>query len=311
MAIEHQPVLWKEVLAYLQPRPDKAYLDCTLGGGGHARHILEASRPSGQVVGIDMDPSALSQTRERLSPFRDRVTLIQGRYESLKVLLAGAGLSEVHGVLFDLGVSSFQLQEPERGFSFWNNGPLDMRMDPGKKLTAAELLNTLPEKDLQELIFRYGEEKWSDRIARSICRARALKPLTGTQELVEIVTLAIPRPCHSRKIHPATRTFQALRIAVNGELESLVHALEDAVDILEPGGRVCVISFHSLEDRLVKHTFRKLAMDCECPPSLPVCACGKKAQLTVLTRHPVIPSTEEVAKNPSSRSAKMRAAEKL
>jgi len=311
MRNQHYPVLWREVLAYLQPQPGKVYLDCTVGGGGHARHILEISNPSGGLVGIDLDQTALEIAREYLSPFGERVALIQGNFEDIEGVLAKVGLSEVHGVLLDLGVSAFQLRAPERGFSFRDNGPLDMRMDRSKKLTAAELLNTLPEREIKELIFRYGEEKWSGRIARDICRIRTCKPLTNTRELADIVTDAIPRSCHPRKIHPATRTFQALRIAVNGELEGLVHALEKTVKILKTSGRVCAISFHSLEDRLVKQTFRKLDRGCICPPSLPTCICGKKTQLKTLTRHPVTPSTEEIAENPPSRSAKLRVAEKL
>ncbi|MBI2876392.1 MAG: 16S rRNA (cytosine(1402)-N(4))-methyltransferase RsmH [Candidatus Tectomicrobia bacterium] len=310
-AIEHIPVLQQEVLAYLRPQPDRIYLDATVGGGGHAWQILKASSPTGILVGIDLDTEALKIAREHLSPFEGRFTLIQGNYEDLQAILARMEIAQIHGVLLDLGASTFQLKEPERGFSFREEGPLDMRMDREKRLTAAELVNTLSEEELKELIGRYGEERWAGRVARSICQARERKPLASTRELAEIVATAIPRACHPRRIHPATKTFQALRIAVNGELESLVHSIEDAVDLLAPGGRICVISFHSLEDRLVKHTFRKLEKGCICPPFFPACRCGKESSLKVLTRHPVTPSAEEVGKNPSSRSSKLRAAERI
>lgn len=309
--IQHIPVLLKEVLAYLRPQGDRIYLDGTVGGGGHAWQILKASSPTGVLVGIDLDLEAMRIARERLSPLEGRFTLIQGSFEELKAILARLGIERVHGVLFDLGASSFQLKEPERGFSFREEGPLDMRMDQGKRLTAAELVNALSEEELKELISMYGEERWAGRIARSICQARARKPLTSTRELAEIVAAAIPRTCHPRRIHPATKTFQSLRIAVNGELESLVRSLEDAVDVLSTGGRICVISFHSLEDRLVKHTFRKLEKGCICPPFFPTCRCGKGSSLKLLTRHPLTPSAEELERNPSSRSAKLRAAERI
>jgi len=278
------------VLQWLRPTPGGVYVDATVGAGGHAERLLEASGPSGTVVGIDRDPEALEVARHRLARFGGRVQLVHGNFAALKTLLHGLGLREVDGVLFDLGVSSLQLQRPERGFSFHFPGPLDMRMDPGQPQTAADLVNRLSEAELADLLRRYGEEPFARRIARSIVRRR---PLRTTTELVEAVQAAVPRSRWPRRLHVATRTFQALRIATNRELECLEEALGQVPEVLRPGGRAVVISFHSLEDRLVKRAFQS------------------DPRLRPLTRKPVRPDAEEVRANPRARSARLRVAERV
>jgi 16S rRNA (cytosine1402-N4)-methyltransferase len=270
-------------------------LDCTVGFCGHAERLLEIGSPSGLVVGLDRDACAIEVGRQRLQQYGSRLTLIHGRFADLKQHLGAQGISSVDGVLFDLGVSSPQLDEPARGFSFQADGPLDMRMDQSVGATAADLVNETGETDLANLIFELGEERYSRRIARAIVRARAMQPIRTTRELASIIERAVPAHYRRGRIHCATRTFQALRIAVNDELKQLASALHDAVDILAPGGRLCVISFHSLEDRIVKHTFRALA--------------GK--ELTVLTKRPQLPTEEEINRNPRARSAKLRVAERI
>lgn len=295
----HIPVLVREVLAYLQPRPGGVYLDCTVGVGGHAEAILQAAGETARLIGIDRDPEALTVAGKRLQQFGDRVELVHGDYRELPRLASALNLTEVSGVLFDLGVSSLQLDDPSRGFSFTLEGPLDMRMDrQAQGPTARELLHQLPAEALAEIIRQYGEERWARKIAGRIVEERKRKPLTTTRELAEVVGRAIPRRFWPRRIHPATRTFQALRIAVNQELEGLEGALESAARLLQPGGRICVIAFHSLEDRVVKRLFRRLA------------APGAAPGLRVLTRRLVTPGAAEVAHNPRSRSAKLRAAER-
>jgi len=289
----HVPVLREEVLALLQPGPGGRYLDATVGLGGHAEAILQASAPSGTLLGVDRDGEALALARQRLAPFGRRVSLVPGRYEEL-LDLPGIGKA-YDGILFDLGASSLQLDSAERGFSFGREGALDMRMDRSTGQTAADLVNRLSERDLANLIFRWGEERWSRRIARAIVKARQQGPIRMTTELANIVAGAIPRRAWPRHIHPATRTFQALRIVVNDELTGLGRALEAAVGLVRPGGRVAAISFHSLEDRIVKQTWRRLE---------------SSRQVCVLTRHPITPSEAEVADNPRARSAKLRAVER-
>lgn len=289
----HVPVLREEVLALLQPRPGGHYLDATVGLGGHAEAVLQASAPSGTLLGVDRDGEALALARQRLAPFGPRVSLIPGRYEELADL---PGIGKAYdGVLFDLGASSLQLDSAERGFSFGREGSLDMRMDRSTGQTAANLVNRLSERDLADLIFRWGEERWSRRIARAIVTARQQAPIRTTTELASIVAGAIPRRAWPRHIHPATRTFQALRIVVNDELTGLGPALEAAVGLVRPGGRVAAISFHSLEDRIVKQTWRRLE---------------SSRQARVLTKHPITPGEAEVAGNPRARSAKLRAVER-
>ena len=287
------------MLATLEPRPGGAYLDCTVGGGGHAEAILEAAGPSSRVVGIDRDPEAIAVARERLGRFGDRVRLVQGDFRELPRLISELRLEGFDGVLFDLGISSLQLDDPSRGLRFSAEGPLDMRMDrESGGLAARELLHELPEMDLTRIIREYGEERWARQIARGIVNARSQGSLETTRDLAAVVTRAIPRRFWPRRIHPATRTFQAVRIAVNQELTGLEEALEVATGHLNPGGRIAVISFHSLEDRVVKHLFRRLA------------APGAVPGVTIITRRPVTPSPEERAQNRRARSAKLRGAER-
>lgn len=281
-------------------------MDATVGAGGHAWGILEASSPAGLLLALDRDPQALALASQRLSVFSGRVFLIQAGYDTLLEQLRELGWEQVDGILFDLGVSSMQLDQPQRGFSFLSEGPLDMRFDPEDSITAADLVNSLPEKELAELIWRYGEERCARTIARAIVKAR---PLYTTRELADLIARTIKR--HEPGIHPATRTFQALRIAVNRELERLEAALPQAVSALAPGGRLAIIAFHSLEDRLVKQFFRRESTQCLCPPQQPQCTCGHQATLREITRHPIRPKEEEIRENPRARSAHLRVAEKL
>jgi 16S rRNA (cytosine1402-N4)-methyltransferase len=287
-----------EVLFWLKPKDGQTYLDCTVGYCGHAEKILEASTPSGIVVGIDRDILAISAGKKHLARFGARAVFIKGHFVDLKRHLADRGISTVHGVLFDLGVSSPQIDEPSRGFSFQVAGPLDMRMDQSTGATAADIVNGADEVDLANMIYEFGEERYSRRIARAIVRARASRLLETTSDLVSVIEAAVPGHYRRGRIHCATRTFQALRIAVNQELDQLEPALRDAVDVLAPGGRLCVISFHSLEDRIVKHTFRALSANAE-------------IGLEVLTKRPQLPTEEEVSRNPRSRSAKLRVVQRV
>jgi 16S rRNA (cytosine1402-N4)-methyltransferase len=280
-------------------------VDGTLGAGGHAAGLLAESEPAGQLLGLDVDPQALDLARQKLVPFGERAYLKKAPYTSLLEQLAALGWGSVDGILLDLGASSMQFDTPERGFSFLADGPLDMRFDPSNPLTAAEIVNTWPEVELADILFRYGEEPAARRIARAIVRAR---PVGGTRELAAVIEKALGR---RGPHHPATQTFQALRIAVNGELEAVEIVLPLAVQALGPGGRLAVISFHSLEDRLVKEHFRQESKDCLCPPRQPVCTCGHKASIKEITRRPITPSEQETSQNPRARSAKLRVAEKL
>ncbi|NLF12961.1 MAG: 16S rRNA (cytosine(1402)-N(4))-methyltransferase RsmH [Anaerolineaceae bacterium] len=302
---EHVPVLYDEVLAGLKIRPGGSYLDGTLGAAGHAAGILQASSPDGTLLGLDADPEAVAFAQEMLRPFGDRARLRVANFRHVGAVARAEGLSDVDGILLDLGLSSRQLADAERGFSFSQEGPLDMRMDPNSRRTAASLVNSLPEEELADLLWRYGEEQRSRRIARAIVAAR---PVTTTAQLAAIVARSAGR---GQKIHPATRTFQALRIAVNDELQALADTLPQARDLLRPGGRLAIISFHSLEDRIVKQFFQRESRDCICPPELPVCACGHTATLMRVNRKPIRPAEDEVARNPRSRSARLRIAERL
>ncbi len=301
----HIPVLYQEVLAGLQVKPGGQYIDATLGAGGHAAGILSASAPDGRLLGIDADPAALAVARERLAEFGQRATLVRGNFAALTEIATRHGFQPVDGILFDLGLSSLQLEAAGRGFSFQREGPLDMRFDPTLETTAAHLVNRLPEAELADILFRYGEERQGRRIARAIVRAR---PIRTTTQLAEVVKRATGR---RRKIHPATKTFQALRMAVNDELPALETALSQALDLLAPDGRLLVIAFHSLEDRLVKIFFRRESRDCICPPELPICMCQHRARLEILTKKPIRPSASEVRANPRSRSARLRIARRL
>jgi 16S rRNA (cytosine1402-N4)-methyltransferase len=294
----HIPVMSKEVLFWLIQEGGRTYLDCTVGYSGHAEKILEASGPNSRLIGLDRDAVAIAASREKLSRFGDRVLLFHGHFVDLKRHLTVSGIGQVDGILFDLGVSSPQLEEPARGFSFQGDGPLDMRMDQSMSRTAADLLNQWPEAQLADAIFQFGEERFSRRIARAIVRARERHPLATTRELVSVIEDAVPANYRHGRLHCATRTFQAIRIAVNQELDCLEPALRDAVDVLSPGGRLCVISFHSLEDRIVKHTLRALSSKDD-------------PALVVLTKKPQVPAREESDRNPRSRSAKLRAAQRV
>jgi 16S rRNA (cytosine1402-N4)-methyltransferase len=305
MSLPHQPVLYKEIIHALRPKSTGRYLDGTLGAGGHAAGLLAISEPGGKLLGLDVDPQALDLARQNLAPFGERACLKRAAYTSLPDQLADLGWESVDGILLDLGASSMQFDTPERGFSFLADGPLDMRFDRSNPLTAAEIVNTWPEEELADVLFRYGEERASRRIARAILRAR---PVSGTRHLAAVIEKAVGR--HGPH-HPDTQTFQALRIAVNDELESLKKVLPMAVQTLAPGGRLAVISFHSLEDRLVKEFFRLESKDCICPPPQPDCTCGHKASIQEINRRPITPTEEETKRNSRARSAKLRVAEKL
>lgn len=307
-SLEHIPVLLTEVLEGLQIHSGGVYIDGTVGGGGHAVAILERIAPDGRLLGLDRDPQAVARAKKRLADFYESVQIVHAPYTRLEALARQHGFVPADGVLLDLGFSTLQIDDPARGFAFRFDGPLDMRYNPsGDAPTAADLVNTLPEVELADLLWRYGEERHSRRIARAIGRSR---PLETTQQLAEVILAEVGRGPDDR-IHPATRTFQALRIAVNHELEMLEAVLPQAVSVLRPGGRLAVIAFHSLEDRIVKHFFKREEQDCICPPELPVCRCDHEATLRVLTRKPLRPSDEEVSENPRSRSARLRVIEKL
>ena len=310
MGAPHRPVLLEETLKFLAPERGGLFVDCTVGLGGHSEAILKSSGDT-RVIGMDLDTSALEYTRQRLAPFGDRFRAVHANFRAIFDELQQANEHGPAGVLVDLGVSSLQFDSPERGFSFRFNAPLDMRMDPTSGATAADLLQQLPESEIARIIYEYGEERHSRRIARRIVERREQgNPITTTTELAELVRGAAGG--HKRdQIHPATRTFQALRIAVNEELEGLGKFVETAVDLLIPGGRFVGISFHSLEDRILKRELRRLSGHCECPPRLPVCSCGAREVVEVLTRRPVVPGSREVDENPRARSAKLRACQKL
>ncbi|RMF89237.1 MAG: 16S rRNA (cytosine(1402)-N(4))-methyltransferase RsmH [Nitrospinota bacterium] len=306
----HLPVLVEQVIAFLSPHPGGLYADCTLGEGGHTRALLQASAPSGRVLGIDRDAAMLRRAQQNLAEFGERVIFCHDSFHHLADILRAQGWEKLDGILMDLGLSSFHLQQPERGFSFQQPGPLDMRFNQEDPLTAAELVNTLSQEELCSLLKTYGEERWAPQIAKAIVQRRLHAPIVRTDQLVACILAAIPGR-RSRRIHPATKTFQALRIAVNAELQILQEGLTTALDCLKPGGRICVITFHSLEDRIVKQIFRTAAGRCRCPPHLPSCLCGRQGKIRILTKKPVVPTREEIAQNPRSRSAKLRAAERI
>jgi len=310
MPTYHESVMRNEVLHYLNVHMEGVIVDGTLGDGGHTEFILQNTAPEIRVFAIDRDRSAIERASERLSPFRDRVTLAHGNLGDLKSLAAENGITKVVGLLMDLGVSSPQLDTAERGFSIQHDGPLDMRMDSSQKTSAADLLEKLSDAELASIIKNFGEERYAKRVVRAIRREQVERPITTTGQLSRIVARAVSSPRHSR-IHPATRTFQALRIAVNDELGQLTAALTDMIDLLDSTARVAVISFHSLEDRIVKTFFRDEQKGCSCPPKIPMCVCGRKQTLKILTRKPLVPSEEEVAQNPRSISAKLRVAERV
>ena len=311
MAFVHEPVLLAEVLQWMNVRENGVYADGTLGGGGHSGAMLEASGGTATLYGIDRDENAIAAATARLEQYPG-FHAIHGNFHDAKALLSQAGAPPLDGALLDLGVSSPQLDQAERGFSYHEDAPLDMRMDRSQGMTAADLLAEVSEGELTRILREYGEEKWAARIAHFVVERRQTQPLRTTQDLVRVVDAAIPKAVRRKDDgHPARRTFQAVRIAVNDELDPLDRALEDFVDCLKPGGRLLVITFHSLEDRLTKRCFQRLQNPCVCPPKAPVCTCGRKPKVRILARVAVPPTAEEIARNPRARSAKLRVAEKL
>lgn len=311
MNFEHIPVLLKETLEYLDPQPGGIYVDGTLGGAGHSFEVAKRISPGGTLVGIDQDENALEAAKERLKEFGSSVIVVHDNFRNIKSIISKIGFSEVDGILLDIGVSSHQLDEEERGFSYMNDGPLDMRMDRTKKYTAESIVNDVSEQELARIIKEYGEEKWAVRIAKFIVEERKKQRIDSTLKLVEVIKRAIPAAARREGGHPAKRTFQALRIAVNDELEVLKQALIDGVEVLKPGGRIVVITFHSLEDRIVKTVFNNMEKPCVCPPQIPICVCGKKPILKILTRKPVTANEEELQQNSRAKSAKLRAAARV
>jgi 16S rRNA (cytosine1402-N4)-methyltransferase len=307
MEFVHTSVLPEVAVEKLNCRPGGTYVDCTLGGGGHARRIIERIEPGGTFIGIDQDINAINYCRNLLNGYDVGLMLIHTNFSRLKQVVE----QPVDGIIFDLGVSSPQLDQAERGFSYMQDAPLDMRMNSENPLSAKEIVNSYSEEQLNTIIWQYGEERWAKRIAKFIVSEREEQSIQTTGQLVEIIKKAIPAGARREGPHPAKRTFQALRIAVNDELNVLGQSLQDAVDLLKPGGRIAVITFHSLEDRIVKGVFGQNSKSCICPPELPICQCGGKPVLKLITRRPIVPSEEELKVNPRSRSAKLRVAEKL
>lgn len=307
---EHRPVLLDEVIEHLRCTAGKYYVDGTVGGGGHARVILEKTAPDGRLIGIDWDADALAKARSYLQPYKERFVLVRENFARIGPILARLRVQAVDGILLDLGLSSFQVDAGERGFSFSQSGPLDMRMDTREGTTAAQLVNTLSEQELADLIWSFGEERWNRRIARNIVKVRAEEAIETTEHLAEIVRRAIPAGKRSRKRHPATRTFQALRMAVNRELDNLRIFLRGALDVLRPSGRLAIISFHSLEDRVVKQAFSNWARSCRCPAQLPLCRCEGRPLALLVNKKPIVPGVEEIKANPRARSGRLRVVEK-
>lgn len=309
MEYTHRPVLLDECIEALHIRPDGVYVDGTLGRAGHSREIAKRLT-TGHLICIDRDMAAIEAAKERLAPWLDRVTLIHSNFADLDSVLKETAVGKADGMLFDLGVSSPQLDDASRGFSYMQDAPLDMRMDLGASLTAREIVNTWSGDELRRILFEYGEERYAPAITKAIVRVREVKPIATTLELVDIIKGAMPPAALREKQHPAKRSFQAIRIAVNGELEALPPMLKAAVDAMAPGGRLAVITFHSLEDRIVKRTMQEMARGCTCPPDFPVCVCGKKPKVKLLTRKPIVAGQMELEENPRARSAKLRVAEK-
>ena len=313
MTTEHTPVMADEVVEMLAPAAGSRHVDATLGGGGHAERILVASDPDGRLLGLDADGAAIARVRARLEPrFGDRLRLRQANFRELGAVAPDEGFAEIDGCLFDLGLSSFQLADADRGFGFRTGGPLDMRFDTGRGVPAADLIATLDQDELTALFSRYGEEPFSGRIARSIVETRRTTPIRTAEELAALITRVAPsRAPGRRRVHPATRVFQALRIAVNEELDALQAGLGAAVDLLRPGGRLVVLSYHSLEDRIVKRFMQAERRGCTCPPEAPVCVCGRQPRLRLLSPKGLVPTDAEVTANPRARSARLRAAERI
>ena len=306
----HVSVLLQECLDGLAIKPDGIYVDGTLGGAGHSSRIAE-KLTTGRLIGIDRDPVALKAAGERLEPYKDRITLVHSNFCEIAQVLQDLNVSGVDGILLDLGVSSPQLDDAERGFSYMADAPLDMRMNGTDALTAREVVNSWPQEELRRILYTYGEERYAPQIAAVICRRREEKPIETTLELVDVIRSAMPAAALREKQHPAKRSFQAIRIAVNDELGSVEKVMRDAIPLLKPGGRMAVITFHSLEDRIVKTAMADAAKGCTCPPSFPVCVCGKKPQVKLVSRKPITAGNAELTENPRSRSAKLRVCEKL
>ena len=311
MEFQHKSVLLQECIDALNIRPDGIYLDGTLGGAGHSSQIARRLTEGGRLIGVDRDRTALAAAKERLAPYADRVTLVHSNFAEIDAILDSLGIPAVDGMLFDLGVSSPQLDDASRGFSYMADAPLDMRMDKDDALTAGAVVNTWPQGELRRILYDYGEGRYAPQIAAAICRAREKAPVETTLELVDIIRSAMPAQALREKQHPAKRSFQAIRIAVNDELGAVSRMMQAAVGRLNPGGRLAVITFHSLEDRIVKSEMQQAARGCTCPPEFPVCVCGKKPLVKLVTRKPIVSGPAELEENPRARSAKLRVAEKL
>ena len=306
MEFKHKSVLLNETIDGLNIKPDGIYVDGTLGGGGHAYEVCRRLGEKGSIVGIDQDAAAIEAASARLKDFGEKVTIVRSNYCDMKSKLHELGIDKVDGIVLDLGVSSYQPDTAERGFSYREDAPLDMRMDTRQKMTARDIVNDYTEADLYRVIRDYGEDKFAKNIAKHIVQARAVKPVETTAELSEIIRASIPMKFQKKSGHPAKRTFQAIRIELNRELDVLRDSLDDMIDLLNPGGRLCIITFHSLEDRIVKSAFRKNENPCTCPPDFPVCVCGKKSKGSIITKKPILPSEEELEYNSRSKSAKLR-----
>ena len=307
----HYSVLLHEAVDGLDIKPDGVYVDCTLGGGGHSEAIASRLSEKGRLIAIDQDTAAIAASKKRLAPYADRIDFVRNNFSNVSEVLAALGREKIDGAVIDLGVSSYQLDTPERGFSYMHDAPLDMRMNPDADLSAYDVVNTYSEQQLKKIIFDYSEERFAPRIASKICAARQIKPIETTYELVDIVKSAIPAKAREDGPHPAKRTFQAIRIEVNSELSIIEPTLNALIKALGKGGRLSVITFHSLEDRIVKQTFKEASKGCTCPPNFPVCVCGNKPEVKVITGKPILPSEKELEENPRSRSAKLRIAEKV
>lgn len=311
MEFKHTSVLLEETIKQLNIRPEGIYVDGTLGGGGHSYEIAGRLSSAGRLIGIDQDADAIEAAGRRLAPYGDRVTIVRSNYSDMRMELNRLGIQQVDGILLDLGVSSYQLDTPERGFTYREeHAPLDMRMDKRQTLTAGDIVNTYSESELYRIIRDYGEDRFAKNIAKHIVAARAEKPLETTGELTQIIRASIPMKVQSTGGHPAKRTFQAIRIALNRELEVLENTLDDMIELLTDGGRICIITFHSLEDRIVKNNFRRNEHPCTCPSDFPVCVCGKKPKGTVITRKPILPTEAELKENSRAGSAKLRVFER-
>ncbi len=311
MDFHHVSVLLNEVIDNLNIKPDGVYIDGTLGGGGHSLEIVKRLGEKGRLIGFDRDREAIAAATERLRDYSDKVTVIRSNFDRIKEASGTAGIKKADGIVLDLGVSSHQLDDPGRGFSYREDAPLDMRMDDRQEKTARDIVNDMSEEELAGIIKRYGEERFAGRIASNIVQARKKAPLSTTFELNEIIKDSIPAKYRATGGHPSKRTFQAIRIALNGELDSLEKAVPDMIDMLDDGGRLCIITFHSLEDRIVKNLFRDAQDPCNCPPDFPVCVCGKKPKGKVITRKAILPSKEELEVNSRSKSAKLRVFERI